>query len=64
MSLEYQFIDSLHKWTSGDLKDDLQKKGLSIKGQKAEMVLRLQDYYRQQMTESSTPSNTESSSPK
>ena len=49
MSLENQFIDSLRKWTSGDLKDDLHRKGLPNKGNKTDMVLRLQEFYRQQL---------------
>ena len=46
MSLQDRYIDSIRKWRNEDIKDELHRIGLSKDGNKMQLVLRLQDFLR------------------
>ena len=47
MSLQQRFINSIERWSNNELKDELSSLHLNKSGNKAELILRLQNYYRQ-----------------
>ena len=54
MSIQQEFIDSLRRWKNDELKDVLATNHLSVKGNKTEMVLRLQQFYREKFANNNT----------
>ena len=54
MSIQQEFIDSLRRWKNAELKDVLATNHLSVKGNKTEMVLRLQQFYREKFANNNT----------
>ena len=54
MSIQQEFIDSLRRWKNDELKDVLATNHLSVKGNKTEMVLRLQQFYREKFANDNT----------
>ena len=47
MSLQQRFISSIERWSNNELNDELSSLHLNKSGNKAELILRLQNYYRQ-----------------
>ena len=54
MSIQQEFIDSLRRWKNDELKDVLASNHLSVKGNKTEMVLWLQQFYREKFANDNT----------
>ena len=54
MSIQQEFIDSLQRWKNDELKDVLATNHQSVKGNKTEMVLRLQQCYREKFANDNT----------
>ena len=54
MSIQQEFIDSLRRWMNDELKDVLATNHLFVKGNKTEMVLRLQQFYREKFANDNT----------